>query len=178
MRSTMRESVLAKLKAEKNKQAVCSHRRSLSGSSEDYKPCSAFCFLKLPTGEIVGCCLYCRKIISSIDPKDKDIFQEAFSSNGRDMAQSGQTLAEDDNQLFGQLARYTPEERTRILKQTISGLKKEIKESKFVGGKAEPRVEYKPEPPEVPTADLYEMDMEDLKALAKKQVNSYKRRVY
>src|ERR1700757_5079536 len=121
-RAAMRDQEINRIKLRKDKQSKCLHARGgiLYSSYENNR---AFCFLKLPTGETIGTCLYCQKIISSIDPRDREIYLDAIEklnkthpvSNGM-IAESGQFLVQDnpEDKLFKQLARFTPEEKERI----------------------------------------------------------------
>ena len=164
LRDQLRDIEILKIKNRKNRQSNCSH---LKGSSSDltcgYGKDLAFHLLKLPTGEIVGVCPYCQKLISSIDPSDAKFF-EGISPGQTTNAGVGQFLPDDDDKLFKQLARYTPEEKDRILKETISELKK------LSGVKSKPVVNLSTDPT-THTADLMEMPMEDLKVLAQQYVD-------
>ena len=181
-KKSLREINLQRLRLLKKNQDKCPH---LTG--QDYHPgvgpgysrnlWYAFSFLKLPTGEVVGVCKYCQKRISSIDPADKELFQKTFTHTNEIMAESGQFLKKDKIQVFGQLARFTPEDQTRILKDIIWDLKTELK-----GIIEEP---LKPELNPVDGCktiysvnldqpDYYEMPLEDLKEIAKEQLKNFR----
>lgn len=131
-------------------------------------------FLKVPTGEIVGVCLNCQKVISSIDPDDRKFFDTLNSKYATVvMPESCQLLLEDDNQFWGQIARFTSEDRLRITKQTFTELRQKIRKLE----KLEPETA----PSKIPQADLttedmYTMPEEELKLLAQKELKKIRKR--
>ena len=168
-RKPMRKAMLDLLRNEKKHQDSCPHSKGVELSS--FQP-DAFCFLKLPTGEMIGVCLYCRKIISSIDPADNELFRTALKWSRNTPAEAIQFLSDKpkDEQLFRQLERYTPDEQNRILKLNVSSLSKQVK-PELTDWQKQNNILH-PDP----TPDYYEMDMEDLKVLAQQQVDNYRKR--
>lgn len=123
-REQSRQIELDLIKARKARQTQCYHAKGgglVFSSSRN----NAFCFLKLPTGEVVGACLYCQKKISSIDPRDREIFTDALAKCKTTIPESGQYLDHLDatDKLFKQLTRFTPEEKEEIIKGVIRDLK-------------------------------------------------------
>jgi len=107
-RKQMRAQQLNQLRNAKLQQRNCEHEQGQTGDERNGK--SAFHFLKLPTGEWIGVCSYCRKIISSTDPRDQKFF---LKKSGRP-AESGQFPLMDP--IEAQLARRSPDERALVLK--------------------------------------------------------------
>ena len=107
-RKQMRQQQITMLRNQKLQQKLCEHEQGQTGDERNGK--SAFHFLKLPTGEWIGICSYCRKVISSVDPRDAKFFQK---KSGRP-AECGQFMTSDP--IEAQLARRTPDERAAILK--------------------------------------------------------------
>lgn len=107
-RRQMRQQQLNLLRNQKAQQKLCEHEQGQTGDERNGK--SAFHFLKLCTGEWIGVCSYCRKIISSNDPRDTKFF---LKKSGRP-AESGQFTLNDS--LEAQLARRSPDERAAVLK--------------------------------------------------------------
>lgn len=99
---------LAKIASEKNQQDNCPHEQGQTGDDRNGK--SAFNFLKLPTGEWIGICTYCRKIVSNLDPRDQRFF---VKRSGRP-AESGQFSLQ--NPVEAALARLTPDKRAEVIK--------------------------------------------------------------
>lgn len=162
LRSQMRDLEIQRIKARKARQNSCLHRKG--GDLGAWTNYDAFCFLKLPTGEVVGTCLYCQKTISSIDPADKVLFDAALSKVREAIPESGQFLdhLSFEDKLFGQLSRYTPEEKDRILKAHIALYRKPKLETKTVT---------------VDTHDDYLRSLPDdeLKKIAKEQYAAYRK---
>jgi hypothetical protein len=107
-RKQMRQQQLNQLRSAKLQQKNCEHEQGQTGDERNGK--SAFHFLKLPTGEWIGICSYCRKVISSTDPRDARFFQK---KSGRP-AEAGQFMLTDP--IEAQLARRSPDERAAVLK--------------------------------------------------------------
>lgn len=159
LRDANRDLALTLLKRRKNEQYRCRHAKggSLSLATDTD---TAFCFLKLCTGEIVGTCLYCQKIISSIDPRDKEIFHNAFMKSTNTMAEMGQLLEGEkyEDKLFKQLARQTPDEKEQILKAHIAGYREEKQ-------KEPPKACY--DSNQISEEELRAMPLEELEKIAK-----------
>ena len=98
---------LAKLAGEKIQQDNCPHEQGQTGDDRNGK--SAFNFLKLPTGEWIGICTYCRKIVSNLDPRDQKFF---VKRSGRP-AEAGQFACQ--NPIEAALARLSPDKRKEVL---------------------------------------------------------------
>jgi hypothetical protein len=158
LRDSQRESEIQRIKRRKDRQIQCGHRKSETGIHVNGT--LAFHFLKLPTGETIGVCPYCQKIISDIDPSDKKWFSQPTDIANR--AESIQFLPDDDDKLFKQLTRYTPEEKDRILKETIADLKKKPVNTEWRCIQHDTE-RYNGYPSE---QDMREMPLEDLKVLA------------
>jgi hypothetical protein len=163
LRDGIRDIEIHKIKLRQARQKECLHRQSEPTADS---PKRAFHCLKLPTGEIVGVCPYCLKLISNIDPADKYYFENiAYFEK---MPESGQFLDHLPNgeKLIRQLARQTPEEKDRILAEIFNFLKPAKKEPEKTktsytdfGLKG------------YTTEELYEMPMEQLEALLFKKNN-------
>lgn len=111
-REQLRRIELNKIRAQKLQAKNCPHEQNLTGSGNAGNRESAFHFLKLPTGEWIGICPYCRYIASSLRPKDAKFFRKAAGVP----AESGTPVMLADP-VAAQLARYTPEQREQILRE-------------------------------------------------------------
>lgn len=108
LKESSRQQMLAQLKGEKIRQNDCPHEQGQTGDERNGK--SAFNFLKLPTGEWIGICTYCRKIVSSLDPRDQKFF---VKKSGRP-AEAGQFPCPDP--VKAALARLSPDKQKEVLK--------------------------------------------------------------
>ena len=114
-RAQIRQIQLNILRNAKIEQKNCQHEQGQTGSKRNGE--GAFNLLKLPTGEVIGICTYCRKTISSNDPRHAKYFQK----RGGSMAESGQFMLSDP--LESQLARLSPDEREKVKKARAEMIK-------------------------------------------------------
>ena len=97
-----------KLRRAKMLQNSCEHEQGMTGDERNGK--GSFACLKLPTGETIGVCFYCQKVISSVNPKHGKYFRK---KSGR-VAEAGQFMLMDP--VESALARLSVEERDRVKK--------------------------------------------------------------
>ena len=108
-REQQRGIEIFKLKNKKRQQRLCEHEQGQTGSERNGK--GAFNMLRLPTGETIGVCTYCQKVISSANPDDQKFFRKA----GGTMAESGQLTQYIVDPIKAQLARLGVDERARVI---------------------------------------------------------------
>ena len=107
-REAQRKIEIFKLKNAARQKKYCRHEVGQTGRHRNGD--GAFCGLKLPTGEVIGVCMYCQKVISSANPDHQKFFQQI---NGT-VAEAGQTSGIADP-VKAQLARLGEDERKRVL---------------------------------------------------------------
>ena len=107
-REAQRKIEIFKIKNLRRQQKNCQHEVGQTGRNRLGE--GAFCGLKLSTGETIGVCQYCQKVISSLNPDDQKYFRQI---NGT-VAQSGQTEGLLDP-INAQLARFGEDERKKIV---------------------------------------------------------------
>jgi hypothetical protein len=86
MREQMRDQAKQIRLSEIAAKNACPHVQGANAMSSSAGTKSSFCLLKLPTGEVVGVCSNCQKVISNRIPRHLALFKGA---NTTDMAQSG-----------------------------------------------------------------------------------------
>jgi hypothetical protein len=106
-RQVQRSIEINKLKNRKRTQRFCEHEQGQNGTDRNGK--AAFHCLKLCTGELIGICTYCFKVISSVNPEDTKYFRKRSGA----IAESGQFIMADP--IKAQLARLSPDERARVI---------------------------------------------------------------
>lgn len=179
-RKQQKEHTLRILKNKRDRQGTCEHRYG-SGPTFRYLDNprnSGFCYLKLPTGEIIGVCLACQKTISSIDPADAQFFTTLGHEYAtRVMPESIQAIISDDDKFFAQIARFTPEEQKRITKLTIFSLQKQVVKEQDTAASLRSDLEKERNKGKLDTAAMYEMPEDELKLLAEKELKKYRCRL-
>lgn len=183
-----RENALRILKLKKDQQNACEHRYGAGPQIQGagYKPKdiyrwdnpkdSGFCLLKLPTGEIIGVCLNCQKVISSIDPQDAKHFRSTGCNSATVvLPESGQSPIPEEDKFFAQIARFTPEEQKRITKLTISSLQKQVAKQQDDEASLRSDLEKERNRGKIDNAAMYEMPEEELKLLAEHELKKYKK---
>lgn len=108
-RKQQRDQQIQTLKMKKRQQRYCQHEIGQTGTKRTGE--GAFNLLKLPTGETIGVCTYCQKVISSLNP---DHIQYFRSKVGGTMAEAGQLTEFISDPIKAQLARLGPDERARV----------------------------------------------------------------
>ncbi len=103
---TLRDIEHNKLRRATAMQAACEHEQGMTGDERNGK--GAFACLKLPTGELIGVCMYCQKVISSVNPKHGKYFRK---KSGR-VAEAGQFMLNDP--IESALARLTEEDKAKV----------------------------------------------------------------
>lgn len=110
-RQQQRDQQVQTLKIKRHQQRMCQHEIGQTGTKRTGE--GAFNLLKLPTGELIGVCTYCQKVISSLNPDHIKYFR---SKVGGTMAESGQLTEFITDPIKAQLARLSPDEREKVMK--------------------------------------------------------------
>lgn len=180
IRSVMRDNALKILKRQKDQQNFCEHRYGSGPGGTSYRFSgnvrnSGFCYLKLPTGETIGVCLACQKLISSTNPEDEKFFTTLNKQYATVvMPESIQADIPEDEKFFAQIARLPAEEQKRITKLTLASLRTQISKEKDEKATIQHKLD-KALVKGPTTADMYEMPEEELKALAEKELKKIRR---
>jgi len=107
-KQALRDIELFKIKNAKRQQAICEHEQGQTGSKRLGE--GAFCLWKASTGEVIGICTYCQKVISSTNP----LHEKYFRKRGGTLAEAGQSTLNDP--IAAQLARLSPDDREKVKK--------------------------------------------------------------
>ena len=108
-REAQRKIEIFKIRNQRLNQKNCDHEVGQTGRKRNGE--GAFCGLKLCTGETIGVCMYCQKVISSADPEDQKYFRKI---NGT-VAQSGSLSDGVIDPVKAQLARLSPDKRAKVI---------------------------------------------------------------
>lgn len=81
---TMKAKLDAQIEADKE---TCPHLQGSNALSEFQGQLTSFVLHRLDTGEMVGICTNCQKVISSLNPEDRPLFQR---KSGNKMSMGGQ----------------------------------------------------------------------------------------
>ncbi len=107
-RLQQRKIEVFKIKNLRRQQANCDHEVGQTGRKRNGE--GAFAGLKLCTGETIGVCFYCGKVISSLNPEHQKYFRKI---NGT-VAQSGMIEGIADP-IKAQLSRLSEDEQKKVL---------------------------------------------------------------
>lgn len=121
-REAQRKIEIFKIKNLRRRQKDCEHEVGQNGRKRLGE--GAFCGLRLCTGETIGVCQYCQKIISSANPEHQIFFRKI---NG-EVASSNQITGLIDPQK-AQLARLGEDERIHVLAVRAKFFAESIKET-------------------------------------------------
>ena len=107
-RRGIREQERRKKDSEKASQDACTHEKGSTGSFSYGE--SAFWVLTLDTGETIGVCSQCQKVITSLNPEHVKFFRMKGSNQPAHAGRGRMFL----NPLKAQTARLAPDERAEI----------------------------------------------------------------
>lgn len=173
LKKPIRDAQLRSLASKKRWQEICPHQLGQDGVASNSPENSSFCFCVLPTGETVGICLHCQKIISSIDPDDELIIRTAWGNSGDTSGSAGQFLLADDEQFFAQAERLSPEERDNLFRKVIRSGRipsfKPERNKKLIMSTISSQIVSEND------KECYEMPMDELKKLAQEQIKFFHR---
>lgn len=89
MRRSMKEVEERRHKEQEMDQSLCPHKQGSNALSDFQGPLSSFIYHQLDTGELIGICTNCTKVIRSTNPQDAPFFQ---MKSGNRASRAGQRI--------------------------------------------------------------------------------------